>query len=440
MKNFLETGPEFLSMMRMSIYPPHVKEHQNMIPDAAFPICAYAGQEEGIKVKEYQNDKFCSSFQTTFNDHGLCYTFNNVQQRLESSLERNDTLFKIRTVSGCGKESGLQLIIDNHKINSLMPTKSQVKGYKAFVTLPGVVTSKIPFHVDPRYEGEHNFYLHGIHVIKASEQFREWNSKNKLCYFPDDRNLTYFNHYSQDACLLECKLSKISAICKCEPWYMFAGKEEKSSTAKICGRKGINCFHKNLKKYKDDLSDRAECDCRNDCEMVHHFATLQREPFETNKNARDAWFNPETGKGILANYLLDPADGFTDRLSKNITKLVHNLSSDLELATERFKSDIAVLNFFFDTPIITRIRMELRTSVFDMISAVGGTLGLFTGISVITLVEVIWWSIQFCVVAVRKAGRNAKQTIRQRVSDSSKEELPKVTIPNGSGKYEVPTV
>jgi hypothetical protein len=43
--------------------------------------------------------------------------------------------------------------------------------------------------------------------------------------------------------------------------------------------------------------------------------------------------------------------------------------------------------------------MELRTNIFDMISAVGGTLGLFTGISVITLVEVIYWSFKVIVAA-----------------------------------------
>ena len=37
-----------------------------------------------------------------------------------------------------------------------------------FVTIPGVVTAKVPFEVDPTYRGEHNFYIHGIHVIKVS--------------------------------------------------------------------------------------------------------------------------------------------------------------------------------------------------------------------------------------------------------------------------------
>ena len=61
--------------------------------------------------------------------------------------------------------------------------------------------------------------------------------------------------------------------------------------------------------------------------------------------------------------------------------------------------DIAILNFFFDTPIITEITLELRTSIFDQISAIGGTLGLFTGISVITLVEVIYWISKFLMVS-----------------------------------------
>ena len=45
-----------------------------------------------------------------------------------------------------------------------------------------------------------------------------------------------------------------------------------------------------------------------------------------------------------------------------MTKLAYNLESDVELASLRFDEDIAVLNFFFDTPIITQINMELKTN------------------------------------------------------------------------------
>ena len=74
------------------------------------------------------------------------------------------TLFQ---VGGCGKDRGLQVILDSQKMFSVMPEEvtKRAKGYQVFITLNGVVTSKLPFFVSPKFEGEHNFYLHGIHVI-----------------------------------------------------------------------------------------------------------------------------------------------------------------------------------------------------------------------------------------------------------------------------------
>ena len=60
-------------------------------------------------------------------------------------------------------------------------------------------------YVDPSFDGEHHFYLHGIHFIDSSSEFKEWNAENQVCYFPHDRNLSYFASYTQDNCLLECR-------------------------------------------------------------------------------------------------------------------------------------------------------------------------------------------------------------------------------------------
>ena len=106
-------------------------------------------------------------------------------------------------------------------------------------------------------------------------------------------------------------------------------------------------------------------------------------------------------KEKLRNYLLDPKNFFTNTSTKDITKKEYNLTTIDDLAEERFRRDISVLNFFFDTPIITKLCLEMRVSMFDKLSAVGGTLGLYTGISIITIIEIIWWLIQFGVHAVR---------------------------------------
>ena len=105
-------------------------------------------------------------------------------------------------------------------------------------------------------------------------------------------------------------------------------------------------------------------------------------------------------KQELNNYLLDPKHFFFEQRTKDIAQ--YKLKDDEEFAQERFKRDISVLNFFFDTPIITQIGLEMRVSMFDKLSAIGGTLGLYTGISIITIVETIWWLIRFIIYAVRQ--------------------------------------
>ena len=88
----------------------------------------------------------------------------------------------------------------------------------------------------------------------------------------------------------------------------------------------------------------------------------------------------------------------------------YNLTTGDEFAEERFKKDTSVLNFFFDTPIITQIGLEMRVSMFDKLSAIGGTLGLYTGISIITMIETVWWLIQFGIHAFRHKVLRAEDT------------------------------
>lgn len=53
------------------------------------------------------------------------------------------------------------------------------------------------------------------------------------------------------------------------------------------------------------------------------------------------------------------------------------------------------LTIFFDTPIITQVTLNVRHTFFDKISAIGGTLGLFCGVSVISILELVYYTILF---------------------------------------------
>ena len=85
----------------------------------------------------------------------------NVNIRLVSKFDFNNQ------VKGCGKNRGFQLVLDSQKMFSAISQNgtSKAKGYRVFITLNGVVTSNVPYYVDPDFDGEHNFYLHGLHYI-----------------------------------------------------------------------------------------------------------------------------------------------------------------------------------------------------------------------------------------------------------------------------------
>ncbi len=81
------------------------------------------------------------------------------------------------------------------------------------------------------------------------------------------------------------------------------------------------------------------------------------------------WWDPSKkgGAGRLADYLLDRKHFLVDAFSKNLTRLALNLSDDMALADKRFHDDITVLNVFFDTPIITQVKLEMKITIFDQV-------------------------------------------------------------------------
>ena len=80
--------------------------------------------------------------------------------------------------------------------------------------------------------------------FQSSDEFRAWNHENKACFFPKDKDLSFFKHYSQDNCLLECKLKKITKHCNCTPWYL------KQKGLEICTFKGNQCLETQLLRYR----------------------------------------------------------------------------------------------------------------------------------------------------------------------------------------------
>ena len=64
----------------------------------------------------------------------------------------------------------------------------------------------------------------------------------------------------------------------------------------------------------------------------------------------------------------------------------HKIFSDY-----KWQNNLRFVRIFFDTPKFDRITKDRAAKFGDIISTIGGTMGLFTGFSLISAVEIIYF-------------------------------------------------
>ena len=60
------------------------------------------------------------------------------------------------------------------------------------------------------------------------------------------------------------------------------------------------------------------------------------------------------------------------------------------------------MRIYFDTPTFDKITMDKSAKFVDMLSAIGGTMGLLTGFSIISGVEIIYFATKLGWNIIRK--------------------------------------
>ena len=60
------------------------------------------------------------------------------------------------------------------------------------------------------------------------------------------------------------------------------------------------------------------------------------------------------------------------------------------------------VRIFFDTPNFERITKDKAAKFVDMLAAIGGTMGLLTGFSIISGVEILYFLFKYLVVMLKK--------------------------------------
>ena len=58
------------------------------------------------------------------------------------------------------------------------------------------------------------------------------------------------------------------------------------------------------------------------------------------------------------------------------------------------RKDLRFVRIYFDTPAFTKITKDRAAKFVDQLSAIGGTMGLLTGFSIISAVEIVYFAVK----------------------------------------------
>ena len=103
-----------------------------------------------------------------------------------------------------------------------------------------------------------------------------------------------------------------------------------------------------------------------------------------------------------ANYTWFQEDN-TAPLEGELPKMIIKVNLHRALVSElQHKPSLKFIRIFIESPTFDKITMDNRVKFVDMLSSVGGTMGLLTGFSVISGVEIIYFACKFLAYFLEK--------------------------------------
>ena len=275
-------------------------------------------------------DNITEIFKLVFTKLGICYTFN---LGFESPLQSK----------GTGQRHGLHLIVNVDQSDYATPFDAGVK--------VAIHTQSEPPLPDDQ----------GIGVPPGMNTFISIKEKNILdktgrdCKSPEDlSNLNFlqgeYSTYSVPACLVDCIHTKVADNYEC----IVASSFYSIDTPRYSQLP--NCTLEKLCCIEDDFLSPNACDCPTACSSISYETTVSYSQF--------------------------PADYISN-----------NLASFFNVSAMIFPTNFLQISIYFETLNIDTETTNSAYSFIALLSDIGGQLGLFLGLSIISIMEFGTWLI-----------------------------------------------
>lgn len=333
-------------------------------------------------------------FRETLTEEGICYTFNGLHptdiyredtyQYQQSLMDNNsysswtletgyDAASDVETyparVLSAGARSGIFMALQSFKQEVDYACRGPVQGFKVLLHAPDDVPqvskqyTRIPM-------GREVLIAVKPNMITTSAGIAEYHPLRRTCFLSDERLLRFFRVYSESNCELECLANFTLSKCGCVKFSM-----PRSLDMPVCGEDKIYCY------------DRAEREL-----LVREFHRVRslNVAGEVPKGAESACNCMPACTSLIYNAEISQANFDLDEMLA--------AEGDTEFMREYPGSQMSRLSIYFkQNQFITSKRSELY-GVTDFLANCGGIFGLFMGLSILSLVEIMYhFTLRFCV-------------------------------------------
>jgi hypothetical protein len=229
-------------------------------------------------------------------------------------------------------------------------------------------------------------------VVETTEEFEKYDVTKRKCKLPYETDqFNMLKIYSKDGCELECAIDSALKICKCLPWYYpnnFTGTP-------ICDMFGGKCFD----MIMSDETNYKNCNktCLEDCKGTTYISLPFKEEINIGNICREPlfkYFFKELNKRYENMH-------WFEHLTEGKWEGMYGNSDGTELCHDYVKKYISIVTVETPTSTVVKNIRDQAVTLPDWIILIGGFLGLFCGISILSLFEIIFFCLRinllFCL-------------------------------------------
>ena len=175
--------------------------------------------------------------------------------------------------------------------------------------------------------------------------------------------------------------------------------------------KKCNCYDASI-RYFNEKSSLLPCQSKNEtqCQIdtIRTFSVNSYKKMCADQCPAECY---TTSYSFTTSASLFPTRSYAHSLLKD-PSMMARFENKANVSYETLKESILNVNIYFDSLDITRIEQSKKIEISDLISSVGGTLGLFLGISLLSIFEFIEILLEILLSKAKKLKSNKIKTLK----------------------------